>query len=58
MVEIADATEFVNTWEKHWLREGRLEGQLDKRAKEDLIARVAGLMARKAEPKAKKAKAE
>lgn len=54
---LRDAKALVKGWHDHWLREGRLEGGLDKFARADLEERVAGALANSA-PKAKTKKAK
>ena len=52
---LADAETLVKGWHDYWLREGRLEGGLDKFARADLVERVAGALAKqKPAPKSRK----
>lgn len=52
---LRDAEALVKGWHDYWLKEGRIEGGLDKFARADLVERVAGAMAKTA-PKAKTSK--
>lgn len=56
------AEALVDAWVKHWTREGRLDGGLDKVARADLVKRVNAAMSRTETKPAKaggrKAKAE
>ena len=49
-----NAEKLVTEWEKHWQREGRLEGGLDRFAKADLIERITAATAE--QPKKKGAR--
>jgi hypothetical protein len=56
---LSEAKELVAAWVKHWTREGRLDGGLDKFARADLEEKIAGALAKAApKPKAKKGKAD
>lgn len=48
---ITKADDLVSEWVRHWQREGRLEGGLDRFAKKDLVERVALAMSQQGETK-------
>lgn len=56
---LSESKALVAEWVRHWTREGRLDGGLDKFARADLEERIAGALAKVApKPKTARGKAQ
>ena len=48
--DLVDAEALVKSWHDHWMMEGRIDGGLDKFARQDLVERLATALANRPAP--------